>query len=236
MSNPMFKWFEIEIELHESVFKPGTDAILLGSWTSQLDIAPRRIIDAGTGSGILALMMARKFAEAHIEAIDIAHEAVMLAKQQFAHSMWKERLSARVGDILNIAGTIPAGDLCISNPPYFFDQMKSPEDIRARSKHGHETAAAWVNGLCNITHPYGWITIILPTEDTFEWIRAFNARGLYVRHRLNVYTTPSAQTPKRSLLAFHHELQTPITERICLADENQNPTAIYRTWFDREEK
>jgi tRNA1(Val) A37 N6-methylase TrmN6 len=93
-ANEIFTWKEISVKQDGNVFKVGTDALLLGTWVPKMICDPTLILDVGTGTGIISLMMALSYPDSIITAIDIREEAIHLARYNFQNSKWHERLKA----------------------------------------------------------------------------------------------------------------------------------------------
>ena len=88
----IFRFKQFSVSHANSSMKVGTDAVIIGSWADVKN--SQTILDIGTGSGIIALMMAQKNSEAHIKAIDIDEDSIHEASQNFEQSAWSERLEA----------------------------------------------------------------------------------------------------------------------------------------------
>ena len=126
-----FKQFSVKDE--NSPMKVNTDAVLLGAWVNPSK--PKKILDIGTGCGVIALLLAQRF-DGRISGIDLDEGAIMDAKINFAESPWPERLKAIHQDF-NIfsASSDQRFDLIVSNPPYFENSLRSPKHDRNISRH-----------------------------------------------------------------------------------------------------
>ena len=124
-----FKQFHVQHD--RCAMKVGTDGVLLGCWT---DVpAAGSVLDIGTGSGLIALMIAQR-TNAQIDAIDIASDAYEQACINFAQSPWNERLKAYIASIQEWQHEA-LYDLIISNPPYFNNSLKNPDKGRELARH-----------------------------------------------------------------------------------------------------
>ena len=130
MSTFQFKHFSVSQA--NTTMKVGTDAMLLGS--SVDDERPSSILDIGTGTGVIALMLAQRFAEAKVIGLEIDDDACQEAKANFEQSPWGNRLEAIHGDILNIQFD-DKFDLIVSNPPYYENSLISENERTSRAKH-----------------------------------------------------------------------------------------------------
>src|SRR5664280_2075596 len=119
------KWFEFKqfrVEQSKAAMKVGTDGVILGAWTS-VDNASR-ILDVGTGTGLIALMLAQR-SNAAIDAVEIDDDAYCEAKFNFEQSPWKERLKIFHSDFNAFSKEYGHQyDLIVSNPPFFIDSLK----------------------------------------------------------------------------------------------------------------
>ena len=116
MPNPYFSFKQFTVYHDRCAMKVGTDGVLLGAWT---DVSGARdILDIGTGTGLIALMLAQR-SEAHIMAVDIDEDAVKQAKENVEKSPWPGRIEVERHDICCFNSDIRY-DVIVSNPPYFF--------------------------------------------------------------------------------------------------------------------
>ena len=124
--------------------KVGTDGVLLGAWAGQG--RPGKILDVGTGSGLVALMLAQRFPEAQVTGIDSDPEAAAQARENFAGSPWPQRLRAARLSLQEFcrdtAATAAARrfDLVVSNPPFYDTTLTSPDPLRTAARHTGGTA------------------------------------------------------------------------------------------------
>ena len=128
----MFRFKQFTVCDERSAMKIGTDGVLVGAWADVED--DWRILDVGTGTGLIALMLAQRNASAKIVGIDISHEAVEEARDNFSRSPWATRLSAIEGDVCGFEGS-EKFDHIVSNPPYFVDSLHSPDALRTMARH-----------------------------------------------------------------------------------------------------
>lgn len=125
---------QFSVQQERSAMKIGTDSILLGSWASGM--SPARILDIGTGTGILALMMAQKYLQAQTMAIEIDENPFEEAQLNFRNSPWSSRLEAVHSSIQDFArASDDEYDLIICNPPFFSGGTLSENIERATVRH-----------------------------------------------------------------------------------------------------
>ena len=199
MANPFFTFKQFTIRHDRCAMKVGTDGVLLGAWT---DVSHScRILDIGTGTGLIALMLAQRCPQASITAIDIDAEAVEQAHENILSSPWKDRVEVLLQDIC----TFPSDqkfDTIVSNPPYFIDSLKCPNDQRNTARHTDTLdAERLLESVARLLTDDGRFSIILPSEQTDLLIQTAYAQGLYPSRQTAVITRPGL-SPKRILMEF----------------------------------
>lgn len=199
MPNPFFSFKQFTVYHNRCAMKVGTDGVLLGAWT---DLSQsHRILDIGTGTGLIALMLAQRTAEAKITAIDIDTEAVNQARENVSSSPWKNRVGVMLQDVCTY--TSDTGfDTIVSNPPYFIDSLKCPDSQRTTARHT-DTLDAYrlLEKVADLLTPDGRFSLILPADQTDELMRIAETQGLYPSRWTQVITRPGLP-PKRSLVEF----------------------------------
>ncbi len=228
--NEVFYWKQIPIFQNQEVLKIGTDAILLGSWMSHLSITPQSILDAGSGTGILSLMMAHTFPDAIIHAIDNHEAAVRLTNLNFRSSKCTDRLSVNEEDILTTKGNVSTYDLVICNPPFYFNQLKPEDDIKKNSRHSSLPMINWVNALAIRCNAKGFIGMIIPCDLAAGWIKAANEAGLYCQVRKNVYSFKTDPDPIRTLILFGKTLESLKLDKLSIYETPDRYTKAYRNF------
>ena len=193
-----FRQFDVEDE--RSTLRIGTDAMLLGSWAHPAGSA--KILDIGTGCGVLALMMAQKSGAA-IEAIDIDPESISEAAGNFACSPWHDRLSAILNPLQYFSAHEVGGyDFIITNPPFFANFLKSPSARKNTARHSdaltHDDLA---RNVARLLAPRGSFALILPSVVAPSFRLLCEKHGLHLRRWRNVGPKPSV-VPVRTLMEF----------------------------------
>lgn len=198
--------------------KVGTDGVLLGAW------APlgSRILDVGTGSGLIARMLMQRCPEAEVEGIDIDEAAVAQAKENGVRAF-----QARLQDWKSDIGD--CYDLIVSNPPYFQNSLKNPDRGRELARHtdslGYEELIAHS---ARLLKEEGQLALILPAEAEEE-IRNLAARySLFPTHITRVYSKET-KPARRVILAFSRKNSiVGLTEdSLVLEDEKGGRSAAY---------
>lgn len=174
----VFRFKQFEVDDSGSAMKIGTDGVLLGAWARAADVG--NVVDAGTGTGLIALMMAQRYTNVHVTGIEVDACACEDARRNVAVSPWSDRVEIVHGDALEWRRPDNlAGPLCIvSNPPFFTEQLRSPDSVRALARHGDgfgvETLIAWAAGV--MTGAGDTLAFIAPAErdDELQYLFAFN--------------------------------------------------------------
>lgn len=156
----MFRFKQFAVRQDRCPMKVGTDGVLLGAW-AEVRPGDRRMLDVGTGTGLIALMLAQRSA-AWITAVDIDVECATQAAENFAASPWADRLDA-VSVAVQRYDPVEKFDLIVSNPPYYVDSLLSPDEGRNTARHAAglpfgELAAAVVR----LLSPGGRFALVLP--------------------------------------------------------------------------
>ena len=183
--------------------KIGTDGILLGAWAQAEQ--PQRILDIGTGTGVIALMLAQRFPNAFIDAVEIEPNAAEQAARNFAASPWPERLNLHHQSIQSFAASdLPdkAYSLIVSNPPWFVDSLKSNESSRNLARHTDSLSHdELLNSVRLLLHSSGRFAVVLPSGDSASFIHSAHERNLFSSRQCHVRSKPGVP-PHRILLEF----------------------------------
>lgn len=182
--------------------KVGTDAILLGSWATADD--PQSILDVGTGSGVIALMLAQRFPAANIQAVEIDPTACQQAQENFAVSLWSNRIRALCCAVQKFESA-ERFDLIVCNPPYFNSGMQSPDLARdVARRDGTLTFGELVTSVQRCLRPGGRFAVVLPTDRADEFCCRAEEVNLFCCQKCLVRPTENAN-PRRQLLEFSNE-------------------------------
>ncbi|MBR4213100.1 MAG: methyltransferase [Bacteroidales bacterium] len=217
-----FQFKQFSVKQDAAAMKVGTDGVLLGAWVS-LRGNERMALDVGTGTGLIALMLAQRSASLSIVGIDIDSAAAEEAAANFADSPWADRLKAlpvRLQDYVSEAvshgvanefvhgvsgGETPVArrfDLIVSNPPFFKASLKAPEARRRAARHDDTLPPAeLIAAARQLLSPAGRLAVIYPPEEARAFVLEAEAAGLYLT-RLTRVISVAGQPPKRHLLEF----------------------------------
>lgn len=201
MGNPYFQFKQFTVFHDLCAMKVGIDGVLLGAWANTDEC--RNVLDIGTGSGLIALMLAQRNPQARIEAIDLEENAIRQAEINFAASPWKERLTARHISLQEFAQTPTTRyELIVSNPPFFVNSLKAPAQERTHARHTDSlTHEELISNAQSLLAPQGRLCIILPVNEGEHCMDFAAHKGLHCTKRVDVYPKPGVP-PKRLLLEF----------------------------------
>ena len=197
MSNPFFQFKQFTIRHDKCAMKVGTDGVLLGAWAGIESC--NRILDIGTGTGLIAMMLAQR-SKAVIDAIDIDAEACLQAQENAESSPFAERIKIRQSALSDFAQTDTGlYDLIVSNPPYFVDSLKCPDQKRNTARHTDTlTLEDLLQDSRKLLAPLGRIALILPYDLKERLADCIRTQNLFLSKETSVIPVPGAE-PKRLL-------------------------------------
>lgn len=198
MKKGVFRFKQFDCSHFRSSMKIGVDGVLLGAWAAT--DGAKRIIDIGTGCGVIALMCAQRNRAADILAVDIHPGSVEEAAENFARSPWGDRLRALQQDFTAMEER--DFDLIVSNPPFFDSGVSNPETARERARHqaalSPYSLIEWASRHLSST---GLLAMIFPAEQGEEIADHARRFGLSLTRGLLVKGNPNV-APKRLLAEF----------------------------------
>ena len=225
MNDSSFHFKQFIIRQEKSAMKVGTDAVLLGSWAN-VDEA-KSVLDIGTGTGIIALMIAQKSA-ATIDAIDIDKNSYQQAIENVSESKWKDRITIKNISLQDyLKQCTRQYDLIISNPPYFDDSFKPPEESRSQARHTENLSFDdLVTGVRTLLLPEGKFYVILPLTEGKSFIEKMKTEGLFCNELVRV-KSKADRVEKRLMMQFSFQ-KSPIKESdLIIRKDDQNYTDEY---------
>lgn len=194
----IFKFKKFDIEQSGCAQKVGTDSMVLGAFVDHKN--PKRILDIGTGNGVLALMMAQKFENALIFGVEIQEKCAEVARINFKNSQFKNQLNVVSSDI-NDFEVSEKFDLIISNPPFFENATPSVRMERTTARHQSSLKLNQLLGFAaNNLSLNGVLWLILPEETSVNLIEEATVSGLKLSRRIKIFGKPTKH--KRDILVF----------------------------------
>lgn len=224
MANQFFTFKQFTIHHDRCAMKVGTDGVLLGAWTNVKH--SHALLDIGTGTGLIALMLAQRCPQAHITAVDIDNEAVGQALENVQLSPWADKIEVIHQDICAFT-TNKRFDTIVSNPPYFIDSLKCPNAQRNTARHTDTLdAGRLLNSVSRLLSDNGRFSIILPSEQKDLLIQTAGIQGLFLSRQTTVITRPGL-APKRILMEFQKTRGTFQTDEIIIELERHRYSEAY---------
>lgn len=222
MAGEQFTFKQFIIRQDRCGMKVGTDGVLLGAWAS----GGRRILDVGTGTGLIALMMAQRFQDAEVYGIDLDTEAVEQARENVRASVFAPRVNIVHAAVQDYAdGTF---DAIVSNPPYFEHSLKNPDKQRAVARHTDTLSYRDLIQAANrLLSADGHLSLVLPTDVLSSVESECTIYGFFSTIRLFIKTN-SLKQPKRVLLEVSRNPVSYHEEIVCLMDDGNHRSE----WYD----
>lgn len=209
MSNPFFQFKQFTIRHDKCAMKVGTDGVLLGAWAGTESCS--RILDVGTGTGLIALMLAQR-SKAVVDAIDIDADACLQAQENAESSLFAGRINVSHSDLVDFAqASTHLYDLIVSNPPYFVDSLKCPNLQRNTARHTDTlTLEDLLQYSRKLLAPQGRIALILPYDQKDRLTDCIQTQNLFLSKEVSVIPVPDTQ-PKRLLAELTSEPPTSLS-------------------------
>ena len=207
--------------------KVGTDGILLGAWSPIARV--NRILDIGTGSGLLALMLAQRTDEnVVIDAVELDADAAEQARENVVESPWAERIQVHTADIQQwVAGLTTRYNLIVSNPPYYEQGVECATPQREQARYttslDHETLLACA---ANAITEDGFFCVVLPENIGQMFTQQALSMGWHLRLRTDVAET-EMRLPHRVLLAFSPKGGECFSDRLVIRGPEQQYSEGY---------
>lgn len=228
-----FRFKHFSVSHHRSSMKVGVDGVMIGCW-SDVEGA-YRILDVGTGCGLIALIMAQRCPDAEILGIDIDESSSIEARENADNSPWKNRINIIHGDFPNslLPEYSKKFDLIVSNPPYFNSGISTIVTPRERARHqGSLSPFTLLADSVSLLKLHGMLTMVVPTEfSSCLEEEAFKYGYVLLR---KCYVRGHIEAPyKRVLLQWRLDEDTvnPVEvmiEHLTLESERGNTTFEYR--------
>lgn len=204
----MFRFKQFAIHDDRCAMKVGTDGVLLGAWAQISPAADAesgagqcRVLDVGAGCGLVSIMLAQRFPEAIITALEIDPDAAQQAAENVAKSPFAHQVVVECADFTDYESE--SYEAIVSNPPFFEEDLLPPDALRANARH---TAAGLtfdtlVSRSAHLLRKGGSLHVVIPKNAQNRFHTICNANGLTLVHATDVRTV-ERKAPKRVLLHF----------------------------------
>lgn len=199
MANTYFEFQKFKVHHDRCAMKVGTDGVLIGAWAHAENQGS--ILDVGTGTGVIALMMAQRFRHTNITAIDIDADAVSQATENVASSMFSDRINVKLEDIRQFQPS-EKFDCIVCNPPFFTENILPLNAARNIARNTSSLSfESLIRNVTRILSPSGLFNIIVPTKSEEDIESLCLIFGLHLMRKCRVKTTTS-KPAKRTMFTF----------------------------------
>lgn len=223
----IFRFKKFSVQHQNSNMKVGTDGVLLGAWGAQ-HFTPKNILDVGTGSGLISLLLAQRFQEAKIIGIDIHLPSIQDALANKNNFPLPHQLSFKHIDLIDFT-TTQKFDLIVSNPPYFSTALLSHQSHKNAVRHQiHLTIEQLISKSSALLTPNGKIALILPTNEMNSAIEMAKAHQLHTERVC--YIRSFADQPVIRLMAefSFNEIEEMREEQLIIYQEKNMYSEAYK--------
>lgn len=239
MPTPYFQFKQFTIRHDHSAMKVGTDGVLLGAWaqtpttTSASSIMEEEvkegvhILDVGTGTGVIALMLAQRFPNAQIEGIDIDEESVIQAQENVSTSPFATQVSIEKKNFRNIVFFSKKYHLIVSNPPFYQEETLGGNEVRDAARHTMSLPfEKLIENAAQLLLPDGYFSIIIPYQSAPIFISLCAQKQLYLTRRTDIRST-ERKPFKRTLLEFSTHIHSTTVDTLTLYNPQNQRTHDY---------
>ncbi|TCD05581.1 methyltransferase domain-containing protein [Pedobacter frigidisoli] len=221
----IFKFKQFEVNQSGCAMKINTDGVLIGAAANHP--SPKNILDIGTGTGVIAMMMAQRFPNAIIDAVEIDEQAAETAKRNFQLSVFSDRLAIKNIAIQQYHNT-QKFDLIVSNPPFFVNDLKSEELKKGIARHADEDFfQLLVKKSSEFLSDGGKIWLILPVKQANKVIEIASLYGLSLFERIHIHSDETKPT-FRQMICLGREEVIPVERDFYIYESFKKHSAIYK--------
>ncbi len=226
MKSSPFRFKQFELRQDRCSMKMGSDTVLLASLIPNL--VPSAILDIGTGSGVIALMLAQKFPLATtIDAIELDEESAVEAAENFRASPWPDRLHL-IHHAFETYSFSKGYDLIVCNPPFYLNALSSGNLRRDTARHADEDLfAQWLQKSAQLLSEEGMLYWVLPAEQEILIRQIALEQGLKVMHLIKIRSFPGSPI-LRILIGFSLAVKTYTEEDFVIYDKVKRHSEQYR--------
>lgn len=224
--NP-FKFKKFQLDQEKCAMKIGTDAVLLGAWTS-IENNPFSILDIGAGTGVLSLMLAQRCHAEIIDAIEVDNSAFEQCVDNFEQSPWGDRLFCYHASLAEFVDDIEDKyDLIISNPPFYSEDYKTENSQRDLARFQDALPFEHlIKSVSKLLETNGTFSVVIPFKEETYFMFLASKHNLYPNSVLHVKGSPTSET-KRSLITFSFSESDIKMDELIIETERHQYTEDY---------
>ena len=207
MANNYFSFKQFTIYQDKSVFKVGTDGVLLGACADITGVT--NILDIGSGTGLISIMLAQR-CDATITAIESDHDSFIQSCENVDLVDWRNRIKIVNTDLQNFDPDNEKFDLIVTNPPYFCDSLKNPDPRKSVARHNDSLTSTEIReGVNRLLKNDGRLQLILPYVEGNIFIADASKYGFYCNNILKIKPLPESEI-RRLILTFSRTKRIPV--------------------------
>ncbi len=224
----VFQFKQFSVNQDQTAMKIGTDGVLLGAWTP-IENNPKSVLDIGTGTGIIALMLAQRSNAEQIDALEIDESAYEQTVENFENSPWGDRLFCfHAGLDEFVDDTEDEYDLIVSNPPFYSEEYRSENEQRDLARfQGAMPFEELVEAADLLLSENGIFSVIIPFNEEDRFIELCEEVELFPIKVTRVKGSPNTKII-RSLLAFkRYELAVLTADELVIEISRHEYTPEY---------
>ena len=225
-----FQFKEFAVHQDKTAMKVGTDAVLLGAWCNLGDF-PDTMLDVGSGTGVISLMLAQRSDAMTIDAVEVDGDAYEQTVENFEQSDWGDRLFCYNASFVEFAEEMSEEeeeyDIIVSNPPFYTDNYET-EDV-ARNKARFTSSLSFeelLKGVSEILSENGRFSTIIPFKEEVDFIKLAKKHNLYLNRVCRVKGNPTSEI-KRSLLELSFTESSIQEEELIIETKRHQYTDAY---------
>lgn len=225
MGKDSFTFKQFVVRQDRCAMKVGTDGTLLGAW-AEMERNDGKVLDIGTGTGLIALMMAQRYPEAKVTAIDIDEMAVSQAVENVQGSSFADRIEVFQADVNTFEPT-EMFDSIVCNPPFFNNALICPDNQRTQARHTLSLsyqqlmAAAW-----RLLRDEGVFSLIIP-NDFFQQLESeAHLAGFFLTRVFGVRTI-EGKPIKRYLIELRKHPYIELIKKDVMIEDEPNVRSIW---------
>lgn len=228
--NKPFQFKEFTVAQDKTAMKIGTDAVLLGAWCT-IDDCCDTILDIGSGTGVIALMLAQRSEVMTIDAVEIDENAYEQTVENFENSDWGDRLYCYHTSFKNFVKEISdeeeTYELIVSNPPFYTDDFETNDSARNIARFTTSLSfKELISGVVKILSKTGTFAVIIPFKEEKTFIDLAYKNNLFVNRICRVQGNPSSAI-KRTLLEFSFQEYEVKEEHLIIETSRHQYTQVY---------
>ncbi|MEO8117566.1 MAG: methyltransferase [Bacteroidota bacterium] len=227
MSNSYFSFKKFTVQQAHCAMKVCTDSCIFGAWAGPEKSQDKiKVLDIGTGTGLLSLMLAQRYENVFIDAIEIDEPAAMQATENFTSSPWANRLHAIHSDIEEFP-VVNKYDFIISNPPFFHNNLKSPAPRINTARHVHsmdeEVLIKIIDKHLSVS---GSFALMISFERREKCLQAAEKSGCFPAKELWVKQTPEHDY-FRAMIQFEKTRANAVIQKMCIKEKDNIYSKAY---------